>query len=221
MIKALRRATISRRFTPVLMGTALKNKGVQPLLDAVVDYLPDPSQVENYANKFSKDEDEEPVKLLMTSERSNKDPFVALAFKLEQGKFGQLTYLRVYQGCVTKGDSVFNTRTGKKTRLSRLVQMHADKMEDVTKVYSGDICAVFGVDCASGDTFVYEKESKLSMESMHVPDPVLSMSIQPKDKKGEANFAKAVARFTKEDPTYRVCSTMKIRRPWPPGWENC
>ena len=82
--------------------------------------------------------------------------------------------------------------------------MHADKMEDVSRVFSGDICAVFGVDCASGDTFVFDKESKLSMESMHVPDPVLSMSIQPKDKKGEANFAKAVARFTKEDPTYRV-----------------
>merc|ERR1711962_1194949 len=117
---------------------------------------------------------------------------------------GQLTYLRIYQGSVGKGDTVWNTRTGKKTRLSRLVQMHADKMEDVSRVFSGDICAVFGVDCASGDTFVFDKESKLSMESMHVPDPVLSMSIQPKDKKGEANFAKAVARFTKEDPTYRV-----------------
>merc|ERR1719191_2356748 len=138
-----------------MMGTALKNKGVQPLLDAVVDYLPNPSQVDNFA------------------------------FKLEQGKFGQLTYLRIYQGSVGKGDTVWNTRTGKKTRLSRLVQMHADKMEDVSRVFSGDICAVFGVDCASGDTFVFDKESKLSMESMHVPDPVLSMSIQPKDKKGE------------------------------------
>ena len=204
IIKALRRATISRRFTPVLMGTALKNKGVQPLLDAVVDYLPDPSQVDNYANKFSKDEEAEPEKLLMSSERSNKDPFVALAFKLEQGKFGQLTYLRVYQGCVTKGDSVFNTRTGKKTRLSRLVQMHADKMEDVNKVYSGDICAVFGVDCASGDSFVSDKDLKLAMESIHVPEAVLSMSIKPAEKKGEGNFAKAISRFTKEDPTYRV-----------------
>jgi len=137
-------------------------------------------------------------------DRSSKKPFVGLAFKLEQGKFGQLTYLRIYQGSVGKGDTVWNTRTGKKTRLSRLVQMHADKMEDVSRVFSGDICAVFGVDCASGDTFVFDKDSKLSMESMHVPDPVLSMSIQPKDKKSEANFAKAVARFTKEDPTYRV-----------------
>lgn len=206
IIKALRRATIARRFTPVLMGTALKNKGVQPLLDAVVDYLPNPSEVQNYANKFSKTgaEDEEPEKLLMSPERSNKDPFVALAFKLEQGKFGQLTYLRVYQGVVSKGDSVYNTRTGKKTRLSRLVQMHADKMEDVSKVYSGDICAVFGVDCASGDSFVSDKDLKLAMESIHVPEAVLSMSIKPAEKKGEGNFAKAIARFTKEDPTYRV-----------------
>jgi len=203
---AIRRATIAKTFTPVMLGTALKNKGVQPLLDGVVNYLPNPSEVDNYALKHKKDKDEseEPVKVLMNSERSNRDPFVALAFKLEQGKFGQLTYLRVYQGCVSKGDSVFNTRTGKKTRLSRLVQMHSDKMEDVSKVYSGDICAVFGVDCASGDTFVYEKDLKLSMESIHVPDAVLSMSIKPADKKGDANFAKAVARFTKEDPTYRV-----------------
>jgi len=201
---AIRRSTIARNFTPVMLGTALKNKGVQPLLDGVVNYLPNPSEVQNFALLNKKDDDEEPEKLLMNSARSNKDPFVALAFKLEQGKFGQLTYLRVYQGCVSKGDTVYNTRTGKKTRLSRLVQMHADKMEDVSKVYSGDICAVFGVDCASGDTFVYDKDLKLSMESIHVPEAVLSMSIKPSDKKGEANFAKAIARFTKEDPTYRV-----------------
>merc|ERR1719336_2023271 len=127
IIKALRRATIARRFTPVLMGTALKNKGVQPLLDAVVDYLPNPSQVDNFALKNTDKEDEEPSKVLMDPDRSGKKPFVGLAFKLEQGKFGQLTYLRIYQGSVGKGDTVWNTRTGKKTRLSRLVQMHADK----------------------------------------------------------------------------------------------
>lgn len=202
---AIRRATLARTFTPVMLGTALKNKGIQPLLDGVVSYLPNPSEVENFALKNKKnDDDEEPEKVLMIPDRSNKEPFVALAFKLEQGKFGQLTYLRVYQGSVTKGDSVYNTRTGKKTRLSRLVQMHADKMEDVSKVFSGDICAVFGVDCASGDTFVFEKDLKLSMESIHVPEAVLSMSIKPAEKKGDGNFAKAVARFTKEDPTYRI-----------------
>merc|ERR1719309_289641 len=201
---AIRRSTIARNFTPVMLGTALKNKGVQPLLDGIVNYLPNPSEVQNFALLNKKDDDEEPEKVLMIPDRTNKAPFVALAFKLEQGKFGQLTYLRVYQGVVSKGDTVYNTRTGKKTRLSRLVQMHSDKMEDVSKVFSGDICAVFGVDCASGDTFVFDKELKLSMESIHVPEAVLSMSIKPADKKGDGNFSKAVARFTKEDPTYKV-----------------
>jgi len=202
---AIRRSTIARTFTPVMLGTALKNKGVQPLLDGVINYLPDPSEVDNFALKNKNNEDEEePEKVLMIPDRNNKAPFVALAFKLEQGKFGQLTYLRVYQGVVSKGDTVYNTRTGKKTRLSRLVQMHSDKMEDVSKVFSGDICAVFGVDCASGDTFVFDKDLKLSMESIHVPEAVLSMSIKPADKKGDGNFTKAITRFTKEDPTYRV-----------------
>ena len=189
---AIRRATMSQNFTPVMLGTALKNKGVQPLLDAIVDYLPNPSEVQNFANLHKTSGD--PEKVLMNPERSDKDPFVGLAFKLEQGKFGQLTYLRIYQGMVKKGDTVWNTRTGKKTRLSRLVQMHADKMEDVNEVYAGDICAVFGVDCASGDSFVLDRDLKLSMESIYVPDAVISMSIKPSEKKSEGNFAKAVAR---------------------------
>lgn len=201
---AITRATIAQTFTPVMVGTALKNKGVQPLLDGVVNYLPNPSQVQNMALKESLSETEAPVKVEMKPERSDDNPFVALAFKLEQGKFGQLTYLRVYQGMVKKGDIVWNTRTGKKTRLSRLVQMHSDKMEDVNEVYAGDICAVFGVDCASGDSFVFDRDLKLSMESIFVPEPVISMSIKPMDKKSEGNFSKAVARFTKEDPTYKV-----------------
>merc|ERR1719427_365212 len=199
---AIKRATIAQTFTPVMMGTALKNKGVQPLLDAVLDYLPNPSQVENYALLQKSETDTK--KILMNPERSNNEPFVALAFKLEQGKFGQLTYLRIYQGTVKKGDTVWNSRTGKKTRLSRLVQMHSNKMEDVNEVFAGDICAVFGVDCASGDSFVLDKDLKLSMESIHVPESVLSMSIKPADKKGDSNFTKAITRFTKEDPTYRV-----------------
>eukprot|EP00088_Acartia_fossae_P001887 TRINITY_DN1073_c0_g1_i5.p1 TRINITY_DN1073_c0_g1~~TRINITY_DN1073_c0_g1_i5.p1 ORF type:complete len:778 (-),score=187.63 TRINITY_DN1073_c0_g1_i5:225-2531(-) len=199
---AIRRATIAQTFTPVMMGTALKNKGVQPLLDAVVNYLPNPTQVDNFALQQSSSGDE--TRILMDPTRSGDKPFVALAFKLEQGKFGQLTYLRVYQGTVKRGDSVWNTRTGKKTRLSRLVQMHSNKMEDVNEVYAGDICAVFGVDCASGDSFVIDKNLTLSMESIYVPEPVISMSIKPSDKKSENNFGKAVARFTKEDPTYRV-----------------
>jgi len=206
---AIRRSCIARKFTPVMMGTALKNKGVQPLLDAVVDYLPNPAQVDNFAIDMSKttedEEDEEKVvKIRMDPERSNANPFMALAFKLEQGKFGQLTYMRVYQGQVKRGDSVYNTRTGKKTRIPRLVQMHSNKMEDVEKATAGDICALFGIDCASGDSFVLEKEQRLSMESIFVPDPVLSLAIKPKDKKKTDNFSKAVQRFTKEDPTFRV-----------------
>lgn len=200
---SIRRATIAQTFTPVMMGTALKNKGVQPLLDAFISYLPNPSEVDNYALKENPNGGEG-TKVLMNPARSADAPFVALAFKLEQGKFGQLTYLRVYQGTVKKGDTVWNTRTGKKTRLSRLVQMHSNAMEDVDEVYAGDICAVFGVDCASGDSFVLNKDLKLSMESIFVPDPVISMSIKPADKKSENNFGKAVQRFTKEDPTYKV-----------------
>jgi len=199
---AIRRATIAQTFTPVMMGTALKNKGVQPLLDAVISYLPNPTEVDNFALKESLNGEQ--ARVLMNPERSANSPFVALAFKLEQGKFGQLTYLRVYQGTVKKGDTVWNTRTGKKTRLSRLVQMHSNNMKDVDEVFAGDICAVFGVDCASGDSFVYDKDLKLSMESIFVPDPVISMSIKPTDKKSENNFGKAVSRFTKEDPTYQI-----------------
>ena len=189
---AIRRATIAQNFTPVMLGTALKNKGIQPLLDGIVDYLPNPAEVTNYA--LEQRESGETIKVAMDPERSDRNMFCALAFKLEQGKFGQLTYLRIYQGTVKKGDSVWNTRTGKKTRLSRLVQMHSNKMEDVNAVYAGDICAVFGVDCASGDSFVLERDVKLSMESIFVPDPVISMSIKPAEKKSEGNFAKAVAR---------------------------
>lgn len=140
----------------------------------------------------------------MNPERSNRLPFVGLAFKLEQGKFGQLTYVRVYQGHVNRGDNIINVRTGKKARLSKLAQMHADKMEDIPSATAGDICAFFGIDCASGDTFVIDKGQNLSMESIFVPDPVISMSIKPENKKDSDNFAKAVQRFTKEDPTYKV-----------------
>ena len=206
---AIRRSTLARKFTPVMMGTALKNKGVQPLLDGVVDYLPNPTQVNNYAidtskTKVDENGDEVQVKLKLNPERSNKDPFVGLAFKLEQGKFGQLTYVRVYQGEVKQGDTVYNTRTGKKARLSRLVQMHSNNMEDVKKVTAGDICAFFGVDCASGDSYVLDKDQTLSMESIFVPEPVISLSITPKEKKDLDKFSKAVQRFTKEDPTFTV-----------------
>jgi len=202
VMAAIRRACLKRVFTPVLLGTALKNKGVQPLLDSVLEYLPSPGEVENYAfnNITGKDSTE---KILLNPARDNSSPFVALAFKLEAGRFGQLTYLRCYQGCLSKGDYIYNARTNKKVRVARLVRMHADQMEDVNEVYSGDIFALFGVDCASGDSFVTNPKLNLTLESIHVPDTVVSMSIAPVNNKDRDNFSKAVARFTKEDPTFQ------------------
>ncbi|XP_076269756.1 mitochondrial translation elongation factor G 1 [Rhynchophorus ferrugineus] len=198
---AIRRTCLKRSFTPVMVGTALKNKGVQPLLDAVLEYLPNPGEVENYAIKETIKE-AEPEKVLLNPERSDNNPFVALAFKLEAGRFGQLTYMRCYQGMLSKGDTIFNVRTQRKVRIARLVRMHSNQMEDVNEVYAGDIFALFGVDCASGDTFVTDLKNELSLESIFVPDPVVSMAINPVNSKDRDNFSKAIARFTKEDPTF-------------------
>ncbi|XP_033006431.1 elongation factor G, mitochondrial-like [Lacerta agilis] len=200
---AIRRTTLSKSFTPVLVGSALKNKGVQPLLDAVLEYLPNPSEVQNYAISNQEDSKEKSM-ISLSSVRDSSLPFLGLAFKLEAGRFGQLTYVRVYQGMLKKGDSIYNTRTGKKVRVPRLVRMHADTMEDVEEVYAGDICALFGIDCASGDTFSEKSNTDLSMESIHVPDPVISVAMKPSNKNDLDKFSKGINRFTKEDPTFRV-----------------
>uniref|UniRef100_A0A8C6T2A1 Elongation factor G, mitochondrial n=1 Tax=Neogobius melanostomus TaxID=47308 RepID=A0A8C6T2A1_9GOBI len=200
---AIRRATVQRLFSPVLVGTALKNKGIQPLLDAVLDYLPNPTEVNNYA--IQNDEDtNETSKILMDPARDAANAFVGLAFKLEAGRFGQLTYVRVYQGCLKKAEYIYNTRTGKRVRVQRLVRLHADQMEDVDEVYAGDICALFGIDCASGDTFTSKTSANLSMESIHVPEPVISMAMKPVNKNDLDKFSKGINRFTREDPTFRV-----------------
>ncbi|CAB1347555.1 unnamed protein product [Coregonus sp. 'balchen'] len=200
---AIRRATVQRLFSPVLVGTALKNKGVQPLLNAVLDYLPNPTEVNNYA-LFNDEESSDSNKILMDPTRDASQPFVGLAFKLEAGRFGQLTYVRVYQGCLKKTEYIINTRTGKKVRVQRLVRLHADQMEDVEEVYAGDICALFGIDCASGDTFTSRTSANLSMESIHIPEAVISMSMKPSNKNDMDKFSKGINRFTREDPTFRV-----------------
>ncbi len=197
IISAVRKATLTREITPVFMGSAYKNKGVQPLLDAVTSLLPCPSDVENEA--LDMDNNEAPVILSNESEK----PTVALAFKLEDGQYGQLTYIRVYQGTLAKGDTIINVRNGKKVKVGRVVRMHADQMEDIEAIPAGYIGALFGIDCASGDTFVSPGIS-LSMTSMFVPDPVISLAIVPKDNKAQINMSKALSRFTKEDPTFRA-----------------
>lgn len=191
---AIRRATISLKFSPVLMGSALADKSVQPMLDAVVDYLPNPSEVENLA--LDRRRDEAQVKLVSY----NSLPFVGLAFKLEESNFGQLTYIRVYQGSLRKGQFVTSARTGQKVKIPRIVRMHSNEMEDVSEIGAGEICAVFGVDCASGDTFT-DGGLGYSMTSMYVPDPVISLSIKPKHTKDTPNFSKAISRFQREDPS--------------------
>lgn len=194
---AIRRATISLRFTPVFMGSALGDKSVQPMLDGVCDYLPNPSEVENLA--LDQKRKEAPVKLVSY----NSLPFVGLAFKLEESNFGQLTYIRVYQGSIRKGAFVYNARTSKKVKVPRIVRMHSNEMEDVTEIGAGEICAVFGIDCASGDTFT-DGTLDYSMTSMFVPEPVISLAIKPKDQRDLSNFSKAMSRFQREDPTFRV-----------------
>jgi elongation factor G len=158
---AIRRATLALKFQPVYMGSAFKNKGVQLLLDGVQKYLPSPTDVTNRALDLSHNE----ARVVLPN--SPTGPFVGLAFKLEEGRYGQLTYLRVYSGTIKKGDSIVNMSNGKKVRVPRLVRMHSDDMEDISAASAGDIVAIFGVDCASGDTFT-DGATKVAMTSIKV-----------------------------------------------------
>jgi elongation factor G len=197
LIDAVRKGTLERQITPVFMGSAYKNKAVQPLLDAVTQLLPCPADVDNQAL----DLDHEEAAVTLASDAAK--PTVARAFKLEDGQYGQLTYIRVYQGRLAKGDTVVNVRTGRKVKIGRLVRMHANQMEDISEISAGYIGALFGVDCASGDTFT-DPGINLTMTSMYVPEPVISLAIVPKDNKAEINMSKALNRFAKEDPTFQT-----------------
>ncbi|MCP4002849.1 MAG: elongation factor G [bacterium] len=191
---AIRAGVLSLDLTPVFLGSAYKNKGVQLLLDATSRYLPSPLDIENRGLDLDDDEKEFVV------ETDPEQPLVALAFKLDDGRYGQLTYVRIYRGTLRKGEMITNTRTGKRTRVGRLIRMHSDKTEDIEVAMAGDIVALFGIDCASGDTFT--SGERVAVTSMHVPDPVISLSIKPIDQKAQDNMGKALGRFVREDPTF-------------------
>lgn len=190
--ETIRQATLSLEFTPVLLGSAFKNKGVQNLLDAVTLYLPSPV-------------DREVVKTVESvSVYPNPDvSLVALAFKLTVESFGQLTYTRIYSGMLKPGDTVYNSRTEQRVQIGRLVRMHANKREEVQVAVAGDIVALLGVDCASGDTFC-SGEPLVSLEKMFVPQPVITLAITPKKQEDSDRLSKALNRFQREDPTFRL-----------------
>jgi len=232
---AIRRQTLARKFIPVFIGSAIKNTGVQPLLDGVVDYLPSPKDKTVHAmdtkaarQKAKKEEGKKSKGLigagrLITEEEDNenegidnetagsvrltpdiKKPFVGLAFKLEEGPYGQLTYFRIYSGTLKRGESIVNQTDRKKTKVSRLVRMHSNELEDIQQVGCGEICALFGLECSSGDTFT-DGKLDVVMRSMYVPEPVISFSLAPLDASQDIEkFGKALNRFQREDPTFKV-----------------
>jgi elongation factor G len=199
--KCIRAGVNSLELTPVFMGSAFKNKGVQTLLNAVARYLPSPISCEKPQGiQETKDGD---VKI--TLEPDFEKPLVCMAFKITDEQFGQLTYTRVYQGKLVKGETIYNTRTKKKVRLGRMVRMNSNDRENIDEAGAGDIIAMVGIDCASGDTFVADDNLlNVSCEGMHVPIPVIELSIKAKDKDQQAKMSKGLSRFRKEDPTFHV-----------------
>ncbi|PIP89267.1 MAG: elongation factor G [Bdellovibrionales bacterium CG12_big_fil_rev_8_21_14_0_65_38_15] len=197
--KCIKIGVLSLKLTPVYMGSAFKNKGVQTLLEAVARYLPSPLECEK-ATAINDDNGEK-----VALEPDPEKPLVCMAFKITDEQFGQLTYIRIYQGRLNKGDTIYNTRTKKKVRVGRIVRMNSNDRENIEECHAGDIVALIGVDCASGDTFVGDdKYTNLSCEGMHVPVAVIELSISVKDKNDQAKLSKGLQRFMKEDPTFHV-----------------
>lgn len=208
----IRKVTLAHQITPVMCGSAFKDKGVQTLLDAVTRYLPSPldrevTAIDNDATEAARKSGEiaegETKRIVLSPDPTK--PTVAMAFKTVVEQFGQLTFTRIYQGIIRKGDTYTNTRTGKSTRIGRLVRMHADERQDIEVGEAGDIIAVVGVDCATGDTFV-SGDMNISLESIYAPEPVLKLKIEPKDRDGASQLSKALERFRREDPTFHVMS---------------
>jgi elongation factor G len=197
--QTVREATINRDIVPLMMGSAFKNKGVQPLMNAVCDYLPSPLD----RSSFARDHDNEGTEVPLAGDPDA--PLVAMVFKIVDESFGQLSYVRVYQGKLVKGQQYRNARTNRTLRIGRIVRMHANDREDIGDAGPGDIVALLGVDCASGDT-ICSHGINYSLESIFVADPVISLSITPASSVDQERMAKALSRFMKEDPTFRVRS---------------
>lgn len=200
LIKCIRQGTISGEFTPILCGSAFKNKGVQPLLDAVINYMPSPIDVEAISTFNNEGE--------KTGSRESTDdaPFSALAFKILDGQFGSLTFARVYSGSIAKGDTVMNSVRGKKERLGRMVEMHADDTSEIDVAYAGDIIAFIGLkDTVTGDTLCSMSEPCI-LESMMFPEPVIDISVEPKSKADQDRMSIALNKLSKEDPSLRLTS---------------
>ena len=198
MKAALRRATIEGTVLPMLCGSAFKNKGVQPLLDAVVDYMPSPLDAKAIVGKDPKTGEE------MTRKPDDAQPFCALAFKIATDPYGNLTYFRVYSGVLNKGSYVLNSRTGRKERIGRILRMHANHREDIDSIGAGDIAAAVGLgDTRTGDTLCDEK-TPITLESITFPEPVISQAIEPKTKGDQDKLGTALTRLAQEDPTFRM-----------------
>ena len=197
--KAIRQATLTLKINPVLCGTALRNKGVQPLLDAVIDYLPGPLDVDNIKGVNPRTNEEE------ERETSDNAPFAGLAFKIMDDKFvGNLTFFRVYSGSLKSGSYAYNPRTGKKERIGRIVRMHANSRTDVDEIYAGDIAAIVGLkDTVTADTLCDENKP-ITLSGMDFPEPVIEQSIEPKTKNDQEKMVLALIKLTKEDPTFKT-----------------
>jgi len=200
--RTIREATINRDIVPLMLGSAFKNKGVQPLMDAVCDFLPSPMD----RSSFARDHDNDGTEIPLASDPDA--PLVAMVFKIADESFGQLSYVRVYQGQIIKGQQYRNARTNRMQRIGRIVRMHANNREDVTDAGPGDIIALLSVDCASGDT-ICGNGINYSLESIFIADPVISLSVTPAGSADQERMAKALSRFMKEDPTFRVSTDPK------------
>ena len=199
ILAGIRKATIACKMTPVCCGSSYKNKGVQPMLDAVIQFMPAPTDVPNIkgVNPETGEEDERPS--------SDEAPFSALAFKIATDPFvGKLAFFRVYSGTLTAGSYVYNSTKGKRERIGRILQMHANHREEIEQVYSGDIAAAVGLkDTTTGDTLCDEK-NEIILESMVFPDPVISVAVEPKTKADQEKMGIALQKLAEEDPTFRV-----------------